>query len=85
MLLCSQACYVPQDPRKEEQLEIDRAQGDHGAYNLPDGRQINIGAARFRAPEVLFDPSLIGEEEPGVHNILAGDAFPSNSGDLAVV
>lgn len=72
------ACYVPADAKKEEQLEIDRQQGDHGAYTLPDGRQINIGAARFRAPEVLFDPSLIGEEEPGVHNILANSVLKSD-------
>jgi centractin len=74
-------CYVPLNPQKEEQLEIDRGSADHsdvGAYNLPDGKKIHIGAARFRAPEVLFDPSLIGEEQQGVHNVLANSVLKSD-------
>jgi centractin len=31
---------------------------------------IEVGRARFRAPEVLFQPHLIGEESEGIHNIL---------------
>lgn len=29
-----------------------------------------LGAERFRAPEILFDPELIGLEYPGVHQIV---------------
>lgn len=29
-----------------------------------------LGAELFRAPELLFDPSLIGLEYPGVHDVL---------------
>lgn len=29
-----------------------------------------IGQARFRAPEVLFKPDLIGEESEGIHEVL---------------
>lgn len=29
-----------------------------------------IGAERFRAPEILFDPEIIGLEYPGVHQIV---------------
>jgi centractin len=29
-----------------------------------------IGPARFRAPEVLFRPDLIGEEYEGLHEVL---------------
>jgi len=36
-------------------------------YELPDGQIITIGNERFRCPEVLFNPSLIGMENPGVH------------------
>ena len=36
-------------------------------YSLPDGVNIKIGNQRFRCPEVLFDPSLIGKEADGVH------------------
>ena len=37
---------------------------------LPDGTRIKLGAERFRAPEVLFNPSLIGSEEEGVQRTL---------------
>ncbi len=37
------------------------------SYELPDGQVITIGAERFRCPEVLFQPSLIGMEAPGIH------------------
>ena len=31
---------------------------------------LQLGAELFRAPELLFDPSLIGLEYPGVHEVL---------------
>merc|ERR1712150_452435 len=36
-------------------------------YELPDGRTLKVANQRFRCPEVLFDPSLIGKEASGVH------------------
>jgi len=39
-------------------------------YELPDGNKIIIGNERFRCPEVLFQPSLIGKEFAGVHEAL---------------
>jgi len=36
-------------------------------YELPDGQVITIGSERFRCPEVLFKPSLIGMEQAGIH------------------
>ncbi|CAI9782755.1 unnamed protein product [Fraxinus pennsylvanica] len=36
-------------------------------YELPDGQVITIGAERFRCPEVLFQPSMIGMESAGIH------------------
>ena len=38
------------------------------SYELPDGNTIVIGNERFRCPEVLFQPSLIGKEASGVHD-----------------
>ncbi|KAK4264796.1 hypothetical protein QN277_025926 [Acacia crassicarpa] len=38
-------------------------------YELPDGQLIKIGAERFRCPEVLFQPSMIGMEAAGIHEI----------------
>jgi actin beta/gamma 1 len=37
------------------------------SYELPDGNIITIGNERFRCPEVLFQPSMIGKEAEGVH------------------
>ncbi|KAL9321434.1 hypothetical protein ACSQ67_013273 [Phaseolus vulgaris] len=37
------------------------------SYELPDGQVITIGSERFRCPEVLFQPSLIGMEATGIH------------------
>ncbi|GAB4838086.1 Actin-1 [Ancistrocladus abbreviatus] len=31
-------------------------------YELPDGQVITVGAGRFRCPEVLFQPSMLGME-----------------------
>jgi actin-related protein/ubiquitin len=36
-------------------------------YELPDGQVITIGNERFRCPEVLFKPNLIGKEDAGIH------------------
>ena len=39
-------------------------------YTLPDNRKIKIGPERFRAPEILFQPDIIGTEYPGVAHLL---------------
>jgi len=28
-----------------------------------------LGSERFLAPEILFNPELIGQEDPGVHQV----------------
>src|SRR3990167_8291482 len=37
------------------------------AYELPDGKAIVIGDARFNATEALFTPSLLGISSGGIH------------------
>merc|ERR1712118_366149 len=39
-------------------------------YQLPDGNIITLGTERFRVPEVLFQPSLVGKEASGIHETL---------------
>lgn len=39
-------------------------------YELPDGEVITIGVGRFKCPEVLFDPRMVGMESGGVHEIV---------------
>ncbi|KAG7480720.1 hypothetical protein MATL_G00059280 [Megalops atlanticus] len=60
------ACYLSLNPQKDETLETEKAQ-----YTLPDGSTLDIGPARFRAPELLFRPDLIGDESEGIHEVLA--------------
>ena len=40
------------------------------SYKLPDGRTITIGNERFRCPEALFQPRLLGMHYPGIHKTL---------------
>lgn len=39
-------------------------------YELPDSKIIKVTTERFRAPEPLFDPSLIGKESEGIHKLI---------------
>lgn len=65
--------YVAHDPKKEEKewvsakLDPTKMMTE---YTLPDGHKIKLGAERFRAPEILFDPEIIGLEYPGVHQMV---------------
>lgn len=36
-------------------------------YELPDGQTIRLSSERFRAPEILFRPNLVGQEFRGLH------------------
>ncbi|KAF2151425.1 Actin/actin-like protein [Myriangium duriaei CBS 260.36] len=65
--------YVALDPRKEEKEWVQlggRGEGKWVEYALPDGQKIKLGPERFRAPEILFDPDIIGLEYQGLHQIV---------------
>jgi len=61
-------CYVAQAyddelANAEEDSKIEKQ------YELPDGNIVKIKSERFRAPEVLFQPSFIGKEADGIHKL----------------
>jgi len=58
-------CYVGYNMDMEKRLALETTVLVE-PYTLPDGRVIRVGAERFEAPEVLFQPSLLGLECKGM-------------------
>ncbi|KAH8345544.1 hypothetical protein KR084_008903 [Drosophila pseudotakahashii] len=71
-------CYVSMNYEQEMELEQKQKQQialdinrklekPEDSYELPDGQRICLGSERFRCPEALFQPSLLGQEVLGIH------------------
>jgi len=61
-------CYVALD----FDSEINGAESNselEKKYELPDGEILTVTTERFRCPEVLFKPNLIGKESEGIHKL----------------
>jgi len=60
-------CYIALD-FDTEMKESSETSDKEKTYELPDGNIITVGSERFRCPEVLFQPSLLGKEASGIHD-----------------
>ena len=60
-------CYVSVDAKQE----MEKA-GSSGAaeFELPDGSKISVGPERFQCTEVLFQPSLLDHQTPGLPSLI---------------
>ncbi|KAJ3398762.1 Actin-2, partial [Chytridiales sp. JEL 0842] len=65
-IIKEKCCYVALNPSKEEKEQG----GRYDDFVLPDGNVLKLGPERFRAPEILFTPSLLGLEDPGIHQLV---------------
>jgi len=62
-------CYVALDYQAElAAYEQDGTKFDQ-TYEMPDGQLITIGNERFRCPEALFNPHLVGKESKGISDL----------------
>jgi len=62
-------CFVSCDIKSDRKLDQETTY--YNTYTkLPDGRKIRISCEKFEAPEILFQPNLIQNEMPGVHEML---------------
>jgi len=58
-------CLVSHDIENDRKLE--RETSYYNSYHLlPDETKIRISDEKYKAPEILFNPSLIGKEYDGI-------------------
>jgi hypothetical protein len=59
------SCDIKQDRKLDQESTFYNTY-----YKLPDNRTIRISNERFEASEILFNPMLIGSEQPGIQDLL---------------
>lgn len=79
-------CYVSQTAGAKvsdatgtsRSLPNDEKAAEKVVYQLPDGQTVNVSSERHMAPEVMFNPTLIGSEEMGVADTLVSSIMKSD-------
>ncbi|KAJ3425114.1 actin [Anaeramoeba flamelloides] len=67
-------CYVPLD-FDEEMFIASESSSIEKNYETQDGQVFTLGNERFRCPEALFQPQLIGMEQAGIHETTYNSAM----------
>ena len=62
-------CFVSCDIESDRKLDKETTYYN-SIHKLPDGRKIRISNEKFEAPEILFNPYLIQNEMPGIHEMV---------------
>ena len=70
-------CFVSGDIDSDRKLDKETTYYN-SIHKLPDGRKIRISSEKFEAPEILFNPYLIQNEMPGIHEMLYNAINVSN-------
>jgi len=55
---------------EQELAGVDSSNDLEKSFEMPDGQVITIGSSRFRTPEALFNPSVVGLESDGIHKLV---------------
>ncbi|KAJ5076013.1 actin-7-related [Anaeramoeba ignava] len=69
-------CYVALDFEKE--MDVSNQPNVEKDYEFSQGEIVTFGNERFRCPEVLFQPSFLGMEQPGVHEMIYNSIIHSD-------
>jgi centractin len=69
-----ETCYLTPSPVYDDTLEKE----SKTQYQLPDGQAITLSSERYLAPNVLFDPTMIGSEEASVADVLVNSIQKSD-------
>lgn len=73
-----QLCFLTPTASSEGAEENDSKTWGKTQFQLPDGQSVSLSSERYKPPNILFNPSLIGSEELGAADILVNSIMKSD-------